>query len=80
MGAAMHADVDGQLLDELNDLLVVKLALVLVPARRALQTRSHEGLAAVMAKITSDLSADLESILSGYNISKRDEGNESHDI
>jgi hypothetical protein len=61
----MNADVDGQLIDELNDLLVVKLALVLVPAQRALQGMGREGLAAAMGKITSDLSADLESILSG---------------
>ena len=76
----MNADVDGQLVDELNDLLVVKLALVLVPAQRALQGMGRERLAAAMGKITSNLSADLESILSGYNISKRDEENESHDI
>jgi hypothetical protein len=76
----MNADVDGQLVDELNDLLVVKLALVLVPAQRALQGMGREGMAAAMGKITSSLSADLESILSGYNISKRDEENESHDI
>ena len=76
----MHADVDGQLVDELNNLLVVKLALVLVPTQRVLQALSHEGLATAMGKITSDLSADLESILSEYNISKRDEENDSHDI
>ena len=76
----MNADVDGQLVDELNDLLVVKLALVLVPAQRALQGMEREGLAVAMAKITSDLSADLESILSGYNVSRRANHDESHDI
>jgi hypothetical protein len=80
MGAAMSADVDEQLVDELKDLLVVKLALVLVPAQRALQALSRDGLAAAMGKITSNLSADLESILSGYHISKRDGDNESNDI
>ena len=76
----MNADVDGQLIDELNDLLVVKFALVLVPAQRALQAIGREGLAAAMGKITSNLSADLECVLSGYNVSRRAKHDESHDI
>jgi hypothetical protein len=80
MGAAMNADVDGQLVDELNDLLAVKLALVLVPAQRALQAIGREGLAAAMGKITSNLSADLQSILSGYTIRRRANHDESDDL
>jgi hypothetical protein len=76
----MNVDANVQLVDELNDLLGVKLALVLVPAQRALQAISREGLATAMGKITSNLSADLESILSGYNISRRANHNESDDL
>jgi hypothetical protein len=76
----MNVDADTQLVDELNDLLVVKLALVLVPTRRALQAIGREGLASAMGKITSNLSADLESILSGYNISRRANHDESDDL
>ena len=76
----MNADVDGQLVDELNDLLAVKLALVLVPAQRALQAIGRGGLAAAMGKITSNLSADLECILSGYNVSRRANHDESDDL
>jgi hypothetical protein len=76
----MNGDADRQLVDELNDLLGVKLALVLVPAQRALQAISREGLATAMGKITSNLSADLECILSGYNVSRRANNDESHDI
>jgi hypothetical protein len=38
----MNTDADAQLVDELNNLLVVKLALVLVPTQRVLQMLSHE--------------------------------------
>jgi hypothetical protein len=76
----MNTDADAQLVDELNNLLVVKLALVLVPTQRVLQMLSHEGLATAMGKITSDVSADLESILSGYNISRWANHNESDDL
>jgi hypothetical protein len=76
----MKADVDEQLVNELNDLFVVKLALVLVPAQRALQAVGREGLATAIGQITSNLSADLESILSGYDIRKRVEENASHDL
>jgi hypothetical protein len=76
----MNINADAQLLDELNNLLVVKLALVLVPTQRVLQMLSHEGLATAMGKITSDVSADLESILSGYNISRRANHDESDDL
>jgi hypothetical protein len=76
----MNVDADTQLVEELNNLLVVKLALVLVPTQRVLQTLSHEGLAKAMGKITSDVSADLESILSRYNISRRANHDESDDL
>jgi hypothetical protein len=76
----MNVDADVQLIDELNNLLVVKLALVLVPTQRVLQMLSHQGLATAMGKITSDVSADLESILSGYTISRRANHNESDDL
>jgi hypothetical protein len=76
----MNIDGNTQLVDELNRLLVVKLALVLVPTRRALQTIGREGLASAIGKITCNLSADLESILSGYNISKRANHDESDDL
>jgi hypothetical protein len=76
----MNADADRQLVDELKDLLGVKLALVLVPTQRALQAINQQGLAAAMGKITSNLSADLESILAGYNISRRANHDESDDI
>ena len=76
----MNADVDGQLVDELNDLLVVKLAPVLVPARRVLQAIGREGLAVAMGKLTSSLSADLECILSGYNINRQAIHDKSQDI
>jgi hypothetical protein len=67
----MNTDADAQLVDELNNFLVVKLALILVPTQRALQELRHAGLATAMRKITGDVSADLESILSGYTISRR---------
>jgi hypothetical protein len=76
----MKADVDEQLVNELNDLFVVKLALVLVPAQRALQAVGREGLATAIGQITSNLSADLECILSGYNVSRRANHDESHDL
>jgi hypothetical protein len=76
----MNVDAETQLVEELNNLLIVKLALVLVPTQRVLQTLSHEGLATAMGKITSDVSADLESILSGYNINKRANHDESDDL
>jgi hypothetical protein len=76
----MNVDGNTQLVDELNHLLVVKLALVLVPTRRALQAIGWEGLALAIGKITCNLSADLESILSSYNISKRANHDESDDL
>jgi hypothetical protein len=76
----MNTHADAQLVDELNNLLVVKLALVLVPTQRVLQILSHEGLATAMGKITSDVTADLEFILPGYNISRRANHNESDDL
>lgn len=76
----MNTDAEAQLVDELNNLLVVKLALILVPTRQVLQGLRHEGLATAMEKITSDVSADLESILSGYTISRRANHDESDDL
>jgi hypothetical protein len=76
----MNTDANAQLVNELNNLLVVKLALVLVPTQRVLQMLSYEGLAAAMGKITSDVSADLESILSGYTISRQANHDESDDL
>jgi hypothetical protein len=76
----MYIDGNTQLADELNHLLVVKLALVLVPTRRVLQAIGREGLASAIRKITCNLSADLEAILSEYNISKRANHNESDDL
>ena len=76
----MNTEANAQLVNELENLLVVKLALILVPTQRVLQMLSHEGLATAMGKITSDVSADLESILSGYTIRRRDNHNESDDL
>jgi hypothetical protein len=76
----MNTDAEAQLVDELNSLFVVKLALVLVPAQRVLRMLCHEGLATAMGKITSDVSADLESILSGYTINRRASHDESNDL
>jgi hypothetical protein len=76
----MNTDAEAQLVDELNNLLVVKLALILVPTQRVLQEFCHEGLATAMGKITTDVSTDLESILSGYNISRRANHDESDDL
>jgi hypothetical protein len=76
----MNINADAQLVDELNNLLVAKLALVLMPTQRVLQMLSHEGLATAMRKIINDVSADLESILSGYTISRWANHNESDDL
>ncbi len=62
----MNTNANAELVDELNNLLVVKLALILVPTQRVLGMLHYEGLATAMGKITSDVSADLASILSGY--------------
>jgi hypothetical protein len=76
----MNTNADTQLVDELNNLLVVKLALILVPTQRVLQELHHEGLATAMGKLTSDTSADLKSILSGYTIGRRANHDESDDL
>jgi hypothetical protein len=76
----MNTDAEAQLVDELNNLLVVKLALILVPTQRALRELRHERLATAMRKITRDVSGDLESILSGYTISRRANHDESDDL
>jgi hypothetical protein len=76
----MNTNADAQLVDELNNLLVVKLALILVPTQRVLRMLRHEELATAMGKITSDVSADLQSILSEYTIRRRANHDESDDL
>jgi len=76
----MNTEAAAQLVAELNNLLVVKLALILVPTQRALQQLHHEGLATAVGKITRDVSADLECILSRYTINRRANHDESDDL
>jgi hypothetical protein len=72
----MNADAKKELTQELSELFLVRLALVLIPARRALQFAGREELAAVAGRMVNSLSADLESALSRYEVNGQGEHNE----
>jgi hypothetical protein len=67
----MKANERQELLEEVVDLFAVKLALVLVPVRRALTSLDPEGLAAVIEQMARSFSTELTATLSRYVIVKK---------
>jgi len=72
MPASAKGDDCEQLLEELRDLLSVRLALILIPVRQALQVAGRQELAAAIETITGNLAAELRSILSNYQVLEKD--------
>ena len=66
----MESNPRGQLVRELEDLLTMRLAMVLVPALEALDESEHEDLAQFLTDFGMDLRGDLEWLLARFEIRK----------
>ena len=77
---AMVADDRAVLVNELKELVMVRLAVVLMPAMRALRVRNRGDLADFLQRYVGTVAMDLEHIIANYDVRKCDEHRNSQHV
>ena len=70
---AMTADDRAVLVNELKELVTVRLAVVLIPALRALRVRNRGDLADFLQRYVGTVAKDLEHIIASYEVRRCNE-------
>ena len=77
---AMTADDRAVLVNELKELVTVRLAVVLIPAMRALRVRNRGDLADFLQRYVGTMAKDLEHIITNYEVRRCDEHRNSQHV
>ena len=79
-GVTMGSDDRAALVSELKELVTVRLAVVLIPAMRALRVRNRCDLADFLQRYVGTVAKDLENIIANYEVRKCDEHRNSQHV